>query len=182
MVIGPCFHAGEGFGRTDRIHRILAPTDFGHNEKKLFRQVVAMAQEMGFEIAIYHAIPRPVEPIYQTGVYLLGSPWVPIHEYYAKEVIRRERRARAWARWAENQGVRCEVILDTEVMNIAESIARIARERKFSWIAMSSHSGAIASMLLGSVTRQVIRSAECPVWVVRRGFQIPAEKKAPRAA
>lgn len=51
---------------------------------------------------------------------------------------------------------------------VAETIAARARERGCDAIVMGSHgAGTITSMLLGSVTSDVIRMSSCPVTVVR---------------
>lgn len=51
---------------------------------------------------------------------------------------------------------------------VAESIARIARERQCDAIVMGSHgAGALVSAFMGSVAREVIRLAPCPVTVVK---------------
>ena len=51
---------------------------------------------------------------------------------------------------------------------VAESIARIARERQSDAIVMGSHgAGALVSALMGSVAREVIHLAPCPVTVVK---------------
>jgi nucleotide-binding universal stress UspA family protein len=51
---------------------------------------------------------------------------------------------------------------------VAESIARIARERQCDAIVMGSHgAGKLVSALMGSVARDVIHLAPCPVTVVK---------------
>lgn len=51
---------------------------------------------------------------------------------------------------------------------IAENIARLARERNCEAIIMGTHgAGTLRNALMGSVTAEVIRLAECPVTVVK---------------
>jgi nucleotide-binding universal stress UspA family protein len=176
MVIGPHMH------RTCELDHVLFPTAFGESSKLMFRRVVKLAREYRASITLYHAIPRMIEPIYQSGIYLLGSPWIPVNEYYASELTRHHRHADAWARWARKQGVQVEVVMDTDTINIAESIVELARKRKMGWIAMAAQNGPIASALLGSVTRQVIRIAECPVWVLKATKHKKHEAESPKAA
>lgn len=161
MVVGPQTQ------NVCHLEQLLFPTDFGSQSKNTFKRVVALAREYGAQLTLYHAISRPVEPVFQSGVYLLGSPWIPVQEYYNREFARRERHAQGWARWARHQGVETEVVIDTETTNIADAIVRLARDRGIGWISMAAHNGPIASALLGSVTRQVVRLAPCPVWVLR---------------
>ena len=174
MVVGPHLRSGCTFDQ------VLFPSEFGETSKTTFKKVVALARDFGAKVILYHAIPRPIEPVYQSGVYLMGSPWIPIQEYYGHEVARHERHAQIWARWAKGQGVETEVVIDTDTLNIAESIIQLARLRKVGWIAMAAHSGPIATAILGSITRQVIRIAETPVWIMhwpRKRKHDAAERK-----
>jgi nucleotide-binding universal stress UspA family protein len=173
MVVGPRTHERCDF------ERMLFPTEFGDQSKSIFKRVVALARDFHSKITLFHAIPRPIEPVFQSGVYLLGSPWIPVHEYYDRELARHRRHAESWARWAKNQGVETEVVIDTETINVAESIVSLARKQRAGWIAMAAHNGPIASALLGSVTRQVIRIADCPVWVLRWPKSARGRKGAP---
>jgi nucleotide-binding universal stress UspA family protein len=45
----------------------------------------------------------------------------------------------------------------------ATEIARVAREDRFDFIIMSTHSGIFRQMLLGSTTAKVTNDADCPV-------------------
>ncbi len=170
---------------SERIQTILVPTQFGTKAKAVFRKAVEQARGLGARIVLFHTIPHPVEPILQSGAYLAGGSWVPVQAYFSVETDRHRRRAEAWARWAEHQGVSTEVIVDVQGSDIGDSIVYLANSRNADLIAMESKSGPIASTLLGSITRHVIRNAPCPVWVYRPmkvvAAQVP-EKPARRAA
>jgi len=152
---------------SQRIQTILVPTQFGTKAKAVFRKIVAQAQGLGARIVLFHTIPHPVEPILQSGAYLAGGSWIPVQAYFSAETDRHRRRAEAWARWAEHQGVSTEVIVDVQGSDIADSIVYLAKSRNADLIAMESRSGPISSTLLGSITRHVLRNASCPVWVYR---------------
>lgn len=167
-----------------RIQTILVPTQFGTKAKAVFRKIVEQAKGLGARIILFHTIPHPVEPILQSGAYLAGGSWIPVQAYFSVESDRHRRRAEAWARWAENQGVSTEVIVDVQGSDIADSIVYLAKSRNADLVAMESKSGPIASTLLGSITRHVIRNAYCPIWVYRperaMAAKIPREPRAPR--
>ncbi|MFL5813122.1 MAG: universal stress protein [Bdellovibrionia bacterium] len=155
-----------------KIQTILVPTQFGTKAKAVFRKIVDQAHGLGARIVLFHTIPHPVEPILQSGAYLAGGSWVPVQAYFSVETDRHRRRAEAWARWAENQGVPTEVIVDVQGSDIGDSIVYLAKSRNADLVAMESRSGPIASTLLGSITRHVIRNAQCPVWVYRPAFAV----------
>ncbi len=158
------------------IRRILFPTDFAAHAKDAFRSAVSLAQGLGASITLFHLIPHPVEPILQGGAYLLGGAWVPITPFFTHSTDRQNRHARLWARWAGNQGVATEVLIDALGDNIAEVIVGLVAKRDIQLVAMEHKHGPIASTLLGSIARQVIRGVACPVWMIR-----PAQSQATNA-
>ena len=64
------------------------------------------------------------------------------------------------------QGVEADYVLDTRGISAASAITDIARKRGAGMILMRAHSGQLAAALIGSTARQVIRTADCPVWVI----------------
>jgi nucleotide-binding universal stress UspA family protein len=172
MVVGQHIRTG-----VDR-NRVLAPTDFGTHAKEIFKMTVGFARDLGAQITLYHAILRPITPIYQSGVYLLGSPWIPVREYIGRAKLRQERRLQGWADWAEHQGVETDSVVDIETANVADSILELARKQNAGWIVMGGESGPVASAFLGSIARRVVRGADCPVWVSRFPKQRSFSKRA----
>lgn len=162
----PVFVIGQKDRIPTDIQTILFPTEFGPRAQENFRALVQDAKEWNSKIILAHTIPHPIEPLLQSGAYLLGGSWVPVQAYFAHETDRHLRHAEAWARWASHQGVTVEPHVDINGRSIADTIVELARSRGVDLIAMESQSGPIASVLIGSITRQVVRSADCPVWVI----------------
>jgi nucleotide-binding universal stress UspA family protein len=160
MIAGPHTRSEQGF------KHILFPTDFGESSPQVFRQVVAMAKEFGARLTLYHAVPKPLEPVFQSGIYMIGTPWVPVHEYHSRMVTRRQHHIDAWVEWAIRQGVDADSVIRADAIDISDEILRLAHDREVGLIAMAAHNGPLAAALLGSVARQVVRAAECPVWVI----------------
>jgi nucleotide-binding universal stress UspA family protein len=150
------------------IRKILFPTDFGPVAERSFRSVVELAKELDAQVTLFHSVPHPVEPVLQSGVYLLGGGWMPIHTYMGKEVERRQRRADAWARWAKTQmGVQVTPFLNTEGGSVSDLVLGLVEKDSFDMVCMATRSGPISSALIGSVARQVVRHAACPVWILK---------------
>jgi nucleotide-binding universal stress UspA family protein len=154
---------------TRSIRNIFFPTDFGPNAETAFCEAVNLAKNFDAKLTLFHSVPHPIEPVLQSGVYLLGGGWMPIQNYLGNEVQKVKRRARAWARWA---GSRKKVKVDTRIHvdggSISDLILGIVKDEGFDLIAMASQSGPISVTLLGSITRRIVRHASCPVWVLRK--------------
>jgi nucleotide-binding universal stress UspA family protein len=81
-----------------------------------------------------------------------------------------KRKAAHWAELAREHGVRADYVVDERGFSVADQILRLVRNRHFGLIAMDSQSGPVSSALLGSITRQVVRHAACPVLVLKPRF------------
>ena len=179
----PVWVVSERMKRALDFKHLLFPTDFGVTARMAFRYAVGLANSWGARLTLFHAIPHPIEPVLQSGVYLLGGGWIPIQAYFNREVERRTRHAERWAAWSRQQGVETEVVVDPEGMGLSERIITLASKRRSSVIIMEAESGPVTAALIGSITRNVLRGADCPVLVLRAGRLEHSERsRLPRAA
>jgi nucleotide-binding universal stress UspA family protein len=176
----PTLAIGPGVEEIRGLDRLMLATDFARGSKQIFRRVVDFARELHSRIWLYHSVPNLVEPVFQSGAYLFTGAWIPARNYFNEEVQERYRRGNAWARWARNQGIECEYVMDETIGSISDHLLELIEREKIGLVALASRSGPVSSALLGSITRQVIRSASCPVWVIQPGTARIAEEK-PRA-
>ncbi len=149
------------------LQRIVFATDLGPHSKELFEKTVLEAQQLHSELLLFHALPNPVEPVLQSGMYLLGGGWVPMHQFFAEDAEFRRTRLKEWAEWATSKGVKCEWSLEETPGSISEAICNFAEIKKASLISMAAQSGPVASALIGSIVRQVVRQSPVPVLILR---------------
>lgn len=172
MVVGTHLH------ELPALDHIIFPTKFGSHSKFIFRRVVLLAKALNAHLTLFHSVPPlTIEPLFQSGVYLLGGAWIPVQSYFANEVERKKRRIKLWCQWARQKNIRTDYEIQSEGGDIAESILNLAERKKSGFIAMEGQSGRISAALIGSVTRQVLRHSTCPVWVIR--YSMEAEKRGP---
>ncbi len=149
------------------LQRIVFATDLGPHSKELFEKTVFQAQQLHSELFLFHALPNPVEPVLQSGMYLLGGGWVPMHQFFAEDAEFRRTRLKEWAEWATSKGVRCEWALEETPGSISEAVCHFAEVNKASLISMAAQSGPVATALIGSIVRQVVRQSQVPVLILR---------------
>jgi nucleotide-binding universal stress UspA family protein len=147
--------------------RILFATDFTIYSEKIYGRLLDFASKMHAHLTLFHVIPHSIEPILQTGSYLLSGGWVTAPEYVTQEDADTQLLAEKWAQLASSRGIKTKICISSEKHQTASLIIQQARLEQSHWIAMAAESGAAASAILGSITRQVVRNAPCPVWVVR---------------
>jgi nucleotide-binding universal stress UspA family protein len=169
MTIGPGAHPTATLNFVQApLQKILFPTDFGPQAASFFRQVVSLASLFNAKVQILHAVPHSVMPVVQSAEFLLGGAWMVQEEYFGLETERLERRADAWARWAVHQGVESEVLILHDLVNFADLILETAERSRCGLIALETEESAFKAVLLGSVSRNVMRHAKCPVWALSR--------------
>lgn len=163
----PVLVSGSELRKKPDFQKIVFPTAFEEGSEDIYRRVIALASALGAEVTLYHAFRHGMEPVVQSGVYLLGGAWMSTRTLYDRWMERQARHADSWARWAEHLGVKVEVYIDTQGGSIADCIVALSKRINAGIIAMDVKSGPVATALLGSTARQVIRAADCPVWVLR---------------
>lgn len=162
LVMGPQIHDAH-------FEKILFPTDFAPGSLKVFKRVLALAHQLNSKLVIYHRETQPVQPILQSGVFLLGGGWVPFPEFLTQAEEEKRKHSLQWVKLGQSLGVSVECYFDGSTPDgIADSILGYAKRNKIGLIAMAAQSGAVAASLLGSITRKVVRKAQAGVLVIRR--------------
>ncbi len=163
-------HSTHGDQTTHPEHLLFA-TDLESNSFKVFQKVLEFAHESHLKITLFHVTSLGIDPVVQSGAYLLGGGWVPTQDELGDQQgayrARKQKVAEEWIQEAQKHRVDTDVHFDSGQGPISDLILRHARTQKSSWIAMAAESGAVKSALIGSITRQVVRQAACPVWVAR---------------
>jgi nucleotide-binding universal stress UspA family protein len=149
------------------LKNILFPTDFSAPSKKAFEHVVRFARALNAKVTLLHVVPHPIEPVFQSGVYLLGGGWVSAPELIRKGEEDRHRIAEQWIESAAKSGVKAAVTFESGRNGVRQAVLARAKSSGAGMIAMAAESGTVASALLGSIARQVVREATCPVWILR---------------
>lgn len=143
----------------EKISKVLYPTNFHKMYRLGFERVVEFAKIMESKLTLFYQ-----EPII-AGAFM--SP--EIYKYIEKENRARREIALEWKKWAEDKGVEAEVYLEEKPASIGQAIDDFAKGGQFDIIAMLSEADEASAVVMGSITRQVVRQAPCPVWIMRIG-------------
>lgn len=150
----------EGQPAAEAPHRILVPVDFSKRSEEALDRAVQLAREGGAELVLLHVVEIPYLP----GIYGM----VAEEDYADASTIeeRAEARLRTFASRAERLGIQTTVLAGSG--RPAEYIVDFARESMADLIVMGSHGlTGLDRFLMGSVTERVLRTAHCPVLVVK---------------
>jgi nucleotide-binding universal stress UspA family protein len=164
VTVGPACHPHTG------PQRILFPTDFSEDAPEVFSSVLEFAESVHAGITLFHVVPDSIEPLIQSGAFLLSGAWPVFPHLDSSEQERRRKLAHSWEKQAREKKVPLQICFESKnprTDSIDHIILAKAKQEHSSWIALAAQSGALSSALIGSITRAVVRSAELPVWVYR---------------
>ncbi len=145
------------------ITRILVPTDFSDCADAALTYALTLADRVGATVSLVHVFDDPDELSFYSGLYVLMP-----RELRAEivEDIRHQLAERLAA--TGHKDVTTEVLMGS----VAKAIVEGARERYCDLIVMGTHGRhGVSHVLLGSVAERVVRTAHCPVLVVRNTDQ-----------
>lgn len=166
-VINPAEHTPRP------INQIFFPTDFSEQSHRAYVQVIRAAREGRGRITLFHKVSNAYSPMYEIGY----GGYAAYAAYYEELVNDKRAKANEWAAEAAALGVKVRVIIDHQTdRSTAEAIV-LRASRHGGIIAMSGHTGNRVG-LLGGITRQVVRTAPLPVWVLQPGME-PAQTQTP---
>lgn len=148
--------------KLSRTKNILFPTDFSDKSRIAFEKVLELCRESMTKILLFHKM----QYLYPE----FGYPFVvpSVSRDSIKEMIgKAEDQALEWAIHAERSGVVVKTHISGKPGYALDDIVRAAKKLGPSgMIAMASQSGPMSSIILGSLTRQVLREVGCPVLVL----------------
>jgi nucleotide-binding universal stress UspA family protein len=149
---------------------IVFPTDFAPSGDPAFQQVLSFAARTKAELHVFHKTTYAPDIFVQGGVQLLGGGWVTIDPYLSPEE-HFDSQAQYWLNEAARRGVKTRIISENFREPTSQAIVEYVSHLgdRSALVAMIYHDtrvGAVTGALLGSVTRDVIRSSTCPVYLI----------------
>lgn len=175
----PVLVIGAGIKVEPHFSHILFPTEFGEYSREIFRRAVSAAKQMNASILLYHVVPMPARIVMDTGYYpsLYGieGEMVSLEDFLRIQGEHQSRRAQTWSEWAKSEGVNCSYKVETAGEAIDDLISNQALAQNCDLIVMEGQSGPIKVALLGSIARNVVRAAPCPVLIFPRGALLEKE-------
>jgi nucleotide-binding universal stress UspA family protein len=139
--------------------RILVPTDFSETSRLAIEQAVELAKSFKASLILLHVGDRAASEV---------ETEFPLGLDASLQDAERERLLKVLTP-AQQTALHPELVVCAG--SPAHEIVRCAAERGVDIIVMGTHGrGAVGHMLMGSVAEKVVRTAPCPVLVVRQNF------------
>ena len=144
-----------------RLARILFPTDFSEEASRTLQIVIREAKLRKLGLTILHSAHFDFEhPEASFG------PAAGRSESKADYLRKRRALLHEAVQTARTNGLAADEVLLEDEHDLVKAILDVANEWKADLIAMTSYCGPFAAALGGSLTRKIIREADCPVWAI----------------
>lgn len=140
---------------------VLFPTDFSEGSVLAFNDFLKSARRLGCELVLYHTVIMP--PVASPG----WAPQALPGSYFFEQEKWARHEAAEMLRAARARRIEARLVIrdETYATQVGESILDCARKENAQMIVMSSKSGALESLVVGSTARDVFRANRYPVWV-----------------
>lgn len=144
----------------ERVARILFPSSIEDASQGDFEQSLGFCKQKGAQLLLFSKYPV---------VELPGGRFTPPAHYRAyleSEAGMIRERAERWRAKGQEAAVDVRFIFDKSPGDLAQAITSTSVQEEVDLIWMSTSATPKSTLLMGSVARQVVRSAECPVLVL----------------
>ena len=140
-----------------QLKSILVPVDFSDPSNQALRYAARFAQHFGAEITLLHIVQTPVAPFPKVAPYL---------DHSEADFENAERALQTLAAQQTLQSSAIQTVVRTGLA--AHEIVEAARELNSDLIVIATHGyTGWKHLCIGSTTERVVRTAPCPVFVVR---------------
>jgi nucleotide-binding universal stress UspA family protein len=156
---------GRHYKRAFKSRTILLPTDFETSSEVAFGKVCKHALETDSKLVILHVFSPSFRGLQRFNPVLVPSAGL-IYSKLGEEEERRRELTAEFSKRAKANGLRCKAIFETSKPTPSTAIVKTARAEGASYIAMAPRTKSLSALFPGSVTRQVVRTSPCPVWVL----------------
>lgn len=144
-------------------HRVLFATDFSEASKQAFETMTDYCAKNHADLVLFHQIG--ITPMLGASLSAAGAFVALPDDYFEEQRAWAEKEAAACVQAAKVHGVAVRPVIVEEYGETSRLILEAARREGAEMIALSSRSGPIDRMILGSVGRGVFRPHDIPVWV-----------------
>jgi len=157
----PVLFINPSFKPVSEIKNIIFPTNLSPGAEKALHSACDLAKKVGAAVTLYNNVE-----------YFVATPGLSFTEtmvftgQIAKDIKERKKSLDKLAsRFSKTYGIKFKTKVDETDTRVSEGITALASKTPGSLIAMTSQTGPILSVLVGSTTRRVVREATVPVIV-----------------
>ncbi len=150
-----------------KIPNILFPTDFSRESRNALVKLEPWAKAFQSQILLFNQVTTPnfyssdITGTWQTQTFNLENLMDEIEKAHMKKAI-------SWSKILKKQQIDYSLLIRRQQKPLGEQILDVAKEKKVNLIALASLSGPITQAIIGSIARDIMLQAKCPILVFYR--------------
>lgn len=148
-----------------KIEKAFCPIDFTEASLQAFQQFLETPFFNIKEVVLYTKIQRPFNAFVQSGVQFLGGGWVAPEQYLDIENENRKKEGEKLCQWAQEKGYKTQLIIDDGPKDLVDAIEEAIKDCECDISVLGTSSSRISQIILGSTTKNIIRTSQKPVLV-----------------
>ena len=149
----------------ESVQTIMVATDFSQASAKTFRKSIELASKLKAKIFLVHVRPAYINETMAASAGVAGG-WGNVAAYLDDEERGTRARAKNWVKKATKEGVEATFEFVTSSSSIYGALLKYAAQCRADLIVVTQKTGRWASVVLGSVTRDILANALHPVLVM----------------
>ncbi len=149
---------------TKKSPSILFPTDFSQGSKFAFEKLGPWAKAFKSKLLLYNQIETPF--VYSgsfKGAW--RSPEFAVISDMKNIEAGRNKKAKEWSSILQKENITCTILVQRQQNTLSDDIFQVAKQNKSGLIAIASYSDPVDQFILGSIARNILLQATCPVLV-----------------
>ncbi len=153
LAINPSVH------HLRKVSRLLYATDLSLKSRKITPLVLDLAKQFDCPVTVFHKLLE-----YK----LVPPPGFVLRNLMDQLKEETTKKAGLFLKHASARGIPTELVLEESSPDLVSAIVKQAGREKSSLLVLEARRGRMASLVLGSTARRVIRECPSPVWVIPR--------------
>jgi nucleotide-binding universal stress UspA family protein len=150
---------------TSKSPNVLFPTDFGVQSQSALMHFTPWAKAFDAKVLVYNQVENLANYSY---AFSIPSSAIDVKELNSKSERARIKEGNIWTHHLQSHGVESKEIIQNQKKSLAADILATAKKNKVGLIVMASNSGPISQVLMGSVAKDILLQANCPVLIYYR--------------
>lgn len=147
------------------LKNLIFCSDLSSSSRRVYARTLKLATQLNANVILCHKLPSFVNPLLQTGVYMMGGGWVSLPSYLDDQEKQLKAKAEKWCEEGRKKGVEVITHLLPREEEICEAVLKLANDHADSVVVVAAQTSAFGSWLIGSVSRQIVRRSPVPTLV-----------------
>lgn len=151
-----------------QLKRMVFATDLSDASRAAFAQALELAERHQLAITLFNRVEYCCDKTIE-----LARQYPEYEGRIDRDFKQRSKTIEKMAAQAHARNLKVNVIIDSKPLShsVAESILTACAFRKADLVVVAAESGTTSSTIVGSVSREVLRKAKLPVWVIHPNLQ-----------